>query len=297
MGNVFEETYVTPPGYADYPFCYVFDATSLTDGNDYEDIQQALQGDSQFILRHIAGVPSCVDTAAGGGRFNYKNASRSYCFSPGAGVVMPKNFPVVPEKLYDRNASIYLDLFNVLRENAACTGVPVYRSFIGFFGIKRFPVNAGYPIQQTPYKYKEKRYSYEFPLTISQGRYTTAASTDVTPAQRCVQELDNFDFELCQISISAEDATGALAGQEFAITLYDPNMHMLSSAPVPQGWINAGRPTARTQAPYQGLFPVPSVVYPAGGNIVFDVTSLLCVTDVPKTYNVSLLGMWRVPCG
>src|SRR4051812_28627808 len=133
--NFREETYRTPPGMTDYPFAYVFDATGLTNAQNYMDLQLPLQGDSEFILRHIAGVPLCIAAAADGGRFNYKNASRSYTTSAIAtGIVMPDNFTVVPEKLYPFNASIYLDLFDVLRDN---TGVsPAFNSYIAFFGAK-----------------------------------------------------------------------------------------------------------------------------------------------------------------
>ena len=83
---------------------------------------------------------------------------------------------------------------------------------------------------------------------------------------------------------------------DFSVTLYDPNMHQLSNLPIPQGYFNAGKPTPGTQPPYQGCFPVPSIVYPAGSAITMDVTSLLCGTSVPQTYDVSFEGIWRLPC-
>jgi hypothetical protein len=41
---------------------------------------------------------------------------------------------------------------------------------------------------------------------------------------------------------------------------------------------------------------VPSLVYPAGAAITFDITSLLCSASVPQTYNIDFEGIWRLPC-
>ncbi len=297
--NLIEQPYITPDGKYDFPFAYVYDATALTDGVSYQDIQIPMQGDSDFILRHIAGVNLCVDTAANGGRFNFKNASRQYAIgNPSTGIVFPKNWPVLPEKLYKFNEAIWIDLYKVLRDVTTCGGTPIPNSFIAFFGVKRFDVGRGYLMGKTPYKYKEMAQRYEYTLTINWNHFATGT----TPQQphRFIQQMDNYDFELLRISVSATAATGTLTTNDFMMTLYDPHMHQLSNLPLNQGFFNAGKPTPATQPPYQGCFPVPSIVYPAGSAITFDVTSMICSVPVAPapdlTYNISFEGIWRLPC-
>lgn len=293
--KLLEQPYITPPGFRDFPFAYVFNATSLTDTNTYQDIQIPTQGDSDFILRHIAGVSNCVNTAALGGKWNYKGHARQYANgNQSTGIVAFPNWPVVPEKRFQYNESIWIDLYNVLRATNACGGTPIPFSYIAFFGVKRFSDTQGYRTQATPYKYKEMPQRYELSLTISQAAFSSG--TTPNPPQRIIQQMDNYDFELLRISIGQSGSTGTLLTQDFAVTLYDPNMHQLSNLPLPQGYINAGKPTPSTQPPYQGCFPVPSIVYPAGSAITIDVTSLLCGTSIPQTYDVSFEGVWRLPC-
>lgn len=292
--NLIEQPYVTPKGKYDFPFAYVYDATSLTDGSDYQDIQIPMQGDSDFILRHIAGVNLCVDTPANGGRFNYKNPSRQYAVgNPSTGIVFPKNWPVLPEKLYKFNEAIWIDLYNVLRNNTPCD-TPIYHSFIAFFGVKRFEVGANYTPSKTPYKYKEMPQRYEFTLTVDWNHYAVGS----TPQQphRFIQQMDNYDFELLRITVARPGETGTILDDDFSMTLYDQSMHQTSNLPLNQSFFNAGKPTPATQPPYQACFPVPSMVYPAGSAITFDVTSMLCDASARPQYAISFEGIWRLPC-
>lgn len=288
------EPYQTPPGKVDFPFAYVLNNSALTNGQTYHDIQKQLQGDSDFILRHIAGVPLCIATSANGGRWNYKNASRTYAIAnPSTGIYGVNNWVVVPEKKYPINSSIYVDLYDVLVDVTACGGTPIPNAFIAFFGVKRF--NQGqYAPRVTPYRYKELSQRYEFQLTIDWAHF--ASGTAVAPPQRKIVQMDNYDFELIRISVGQSGSDGTVVTNDFQMTLYDPGMHQMSDLPLNQGFFNCGKPTPQTQAPYQGLFPTPSIVYPAGGQITFDVTSMLCGTDLPQTYDISFEGIWRKPC-
>lgn len=293
--RIIEEPYLTPDGTLDFPFAYVYDTSAFTDGQNVLNISQQLQGDSAFILRRIMGVPNCVNTPAAQGKFGFKNASGTYAQgNPTSGIIVPKTWPVVPEKLYRQNDQISFDLYNTLRAFNACGGTPIYTSQIAFMGVKRFARGSTYPRQITPYKYREVRYAYAYELTINWSHFDV--SGNVQPPQRFNQQLDNFDFELLRISISKAAATGALTTPDFAMTLYDPNMHQYSSAPMLQGFYNAGRPTPATSSPYQATFPCPSQIYPAGGYITFDVTSLLCSSSIPQTYEILFDGIWRYPC-
>jgi len=285
-----EEPYVTPAGFVDYPFAYVYDATSLADGANYNDIALPLQGDSQFVLRRVLGVPNVVDTAANGGRFNLKNASGAYANgSPTTGMVMPNCWPVVPEKLYDVNNSIRFDLFTVSRANNS----GVYYAYIAFMGVKRFAAGTSPIFHRTPYDYREVKYSYSLNFQNS-----VDYSAGQTPT-RISQIMEQYDFELMSIRIAdiTTPGTGALVTQDFSITLYDPNQRQFSNLPLPQGYLNAGRVSAAQGPPYQAIFPVPSMIYPAGGAIIMDITSLVPnASSTLITYNVMLDGVWRIPC-
>lgn len=299
--RILEQPYLTPEGKQDVPFAYVFDASGITDGlSQLQNLSVQLQGDSEFVLRHIAGVNLCV-SAAPNGRFNYRNASQSYANgNPSTGICFPRNFPVVPEKLYPvANAAIIFDLYSTLRHVAAtCSGNPVYDSQIAFFGVKRFGYQSGYPTQKTPYKYRPCKYTYGYDLTVDWNHFQT--STVIAPPRRVTVPMDRYDFELLRISITGTTAgsqgTGALLTNDFQIMLYDSNQHQLSSLALNQSFINAGRLTPATAPPYQAAL-APSLVFPVGSAITFDVNSLLCnAVNVPQTYNIAFEGIWRTPC-
>ena len=292
-----EEPYRTPPGTLDAPFVYVYDASALTDGQTYQDVAKSIQGDSDFVLRVIRGLDTVL-AAAPNGKFSYKNPNGSYCDGQYAlggqaasrGVVMPKNWPVVPEKLYGANTSIRFDLYDVLRA-ANCERSPVYYSQIAFCGVKRFPSQQGYSYGQTTYAWRPLKYGYTLPLTID-----WAYSAGATP-QRFIVPMEQYDFELQRISICAASGTaGALATADFQVMLYDANMHQLSDLPLNQGFLNNGKVAANQAPQYQAIFPVPPLVYPQSSNITLDITSLLC-SDEPQDYSLLFDGIWRVPVG
>lgn len=293
--RIIEEPYLTPDGTLDYPFAYVYDTSALSDGQNVLSISQQLQGDSSFILRRIMGVPTVVAATGAGGRFNFKNANGSYANgNPTTGIAFPNTWPVLPEKLYKVNDQINFDLYSTLRAFNACGLTPIYTSQIAFMGVKRFGRGSTYPRQVTPYKFREVTYRYVFELTINWAHFDASGNTQ--PAQRFSVPMDNFDFELLRVAISQPGSTSALATQDFAMQLYDANMHQHSTAPMLQGFFNAARPTPATSSPYQATFPTPTQIYPAGGQITFDITSLLCSTQLPQTYEILFDGIWRYPC-
>jgi hypothetical protein len=293
--RIIEEPYWTPEGTVDTPFSYVFDGSTLTDGANLQNIAVQLQGDSDFILRRIVGVPTCV-AAAPGGKMNYKNASGTYTAgNPSTGIIFPNTWPVVPEKLYRVNDQISFDLYDILRAKRICTEGTIYTGAqIAFQGVKRFGRNSTYPRQVTPYKYREVTYKYAFELTINFAHFNSAGVAN--PAQTFYQPMDNFDFELLAIRISQPGAAGALQANDFQIMLFDSNQHQFSTIPLNQGFINAGRPNPANAPQYQASFPTPSQIYPAGGAIRFDITSMLCSASLPQTYEIEFDGIWRYPC-
>ena len=300
--NLIEEPYFTPPGSIDFPFCYVYDASALTDGSSYQAIQLGLMNDSDFILRHVAGVPLCVNTPALGGKWNLRQpSSQQYVFGSGAtsvpfqGIVPSNNHTVVPEKYFPSGTAIYFDLNNVLRDGAVCgqTGT-IYDSQIAFWGVKRFGQGAGYRTGATPYDYKEKKYGYLFDLSIDWAYFS---GTVASPPHRFRVQLDNMDFELLRIAITKTTAgsVGPLVTNDFQIVLYDASMHATSNLPMNQSFLNAAKPTPQTQPIYEPAL-APTLVYPGGGAITFDIQSLLCNPVPTQTYNIFFDGIWRIPC-
>lgn len=311
MRRYVEEPYRTPPGSVDAPFVYVYDAKSLTDGTSYNSVAKDIQGDSDFVLRAIRGVPTCM-AAAPNGLFSYKNPNGTYCDAQYAfggvaavrGIVMPNNWPVVPEKIYRANTAIQFDLTDVLRAGTPCVsgGGTIYWSQIAFCGVKRFPVQQGYALGRTGYAYRPLRYSYNLSLNVNWGYWAAAASTQQAPAQRFTIGMEQYDFELMRIKICpASGAAGALTTPDFQVVIYDANMHQLSDHPVNQSYVNAGKVAPNQAAPYQAVFPIPTLVYPQASNITLDVYSLLCNADarLPAGVKYSLMfeGVWRVPVG
>lgn len=288
------EPYQTPEGYTDFPFTYVFDATGLTDGVTINNLSKPTQGDSDFILRQILGMDTVVDTAANGGKVQMYNASKSKMTS--APIIAPASWPILPEKRYKYNEEITFDLQKTLRAFNACGGTPIFTSFIGFRGVKRFHGNPGYNVGKTPYAWREVPQVYSYNLTVNFAHY--ASATNVNPPQRFIVPLDNYDFELFRVLVSQPGPTSAvgLTTNDFGVTLYDANGHALSDLPVPVLMMSSAKPTSHTRQKYRSVFPVPPLVYPAASQIVFDVTSFLCSTSLPQSYNIAFQGVWRVPC-
>ncbi len=240
-----------------------------------------------------------MDTPANGGRFNFRNPSDSYANgNPTSGIIVGQNWPVVPEKVYgENNAAIFFDLYQTLRAFTVCERAPIYISQIAFFGVKRFSRGFGYPTRQTPYQYRECKYGYSYTLTINWNHFSSGSV--VAPPQTFSVNMDRYDFELQRIAISKTTTgpTGGLTTEDFQVTLYDSNAHAMSNLPLNQGFLNSARPTPATTHPYQPAL-APTLVYPVGSAIRFDIVSMLCnAVGAPQTYNIFFEGLWRVPCG
>jgi hypothetical protein len=295
-----EEPYRTPLGSLDVPFVYVFDATGIADGQaQVLNLAKPTQGDSDFILRRIVGINNCV-AGAPNGKFNYRNASMSLANSgQSTGVVAAPNWVVLPEKMYSKNTQISFDLFNTLRNVRANCGISggspndIFTSYIGFFGVKRFTGQVR--TLNTPYKYREQKYAYAYDLTIN---WPAFVGTNLNPdrAHRFSQPINNWDFELQRVAFCTQGSTALLGDDQFSITLYDANKNAMSDLPLNQSYVNNSQVGTTLSAPYSGIFPVPTVVYPAGSEIQFDITSNLCPNELPISYQILFDGIWRVGC-
>ena len=273
------EPYRTPAGYLDFPFVYVFDARSLTDGNTYYDINLQLQGDSDFVLRRITGIRTVLGAS---GQFRFRGANGAYAMS--APVNAPSNSRVVlPERIYPYNTGIRFDLLNVTRQSVACADT-IYTSFLAFQGVKRFIKTPGVPTGQSAYRYREYKWAYPFQFTLS----SFAGSDPV----RFIVPINDFDFELQRIAISYQSGA-AVTDPDFGVTLYDPNRHAFSNLPLNVDFVNNAFARFASQ---KSVFPVPPIVYPTGSQIIFDITSYLCETGGSLDYDITFDGLQRLPC-
>lgn len=279
-----EEQYKTPPGAVDYPYIYIFDCTGLTDGNTYQFLTQAMPGDSDFILRRIVGFRTVLGSPVTG-KFLYRNASQSQCMSA---PVLPNSATrqVLPEKFYPRNAQILFDLYGVTRAFTACAGSPnIYTSQLGFQGLRRYQTGSGIPTGVTPYPYREAKWQLGLTFTLS----TFAGSDPVS----FVQPINNYDVEVQRISITYSNGN-PVTTEDFLIQLYDPNQHQFFSQACLMGFINNAQSQWRIR---RSVFPVPTVVYPVGSAIRFDITSLLCGLGGNQSYQIVFDGIQRLPTG
>lgn len=298
-----EAVYYTPDGCVDLPFIYVFDASTLTDGTTPAPLIRPITSDSDadFMLRAILGVPNCIDTAVNGGGFQLYNYSGSAAFSSPYSP-FTAHYPVVPEKFFPRFSAIKFLLQQVKRANTPCVvnavNLPIYYSQIGFQGVKRFnPSQAGGyspgspapPPPFDPSKFILRPYTYTTTLNLNWFAWTTAGLPQI--ARTFTIEIQDYDFELHQIT-AINTATGLpIASELFQIQLYDATAkRALSSSPVNARYILAN-------STLQPVFPVPPLVYPVWTQIRFDISSLVCNQDVAAPYSIQLAftGVNRTP--
>lgn len=272
------ETYKTPQGYLDFPYFYVFDATQLVNGQTYLNLPIQIQGDADFVCRRVTGIRTVLPAnglyqiySGGGGQW-----FQAPCYASSA------SRTALPERIYPYDSAITFDLYNVLRATGPAS-LLTPAAYLAFQGVKRFrvPVSPGIPSGITPYRYREAKYTYQATIAVPPAGGAPSVFT---------VELHNRDFELERISIT-NTATGvALATIDFLIMLQDSNGHNFSNIPLNPDFLN----NAFARWPVvKSVFPVPPVVYPAGGAIRFEITSLLFPAGAQ--YDFSFDGIERVP--
>jgi hypothetical protein len=273
-----EPLYRTPAGYVDWPFAYMFDGSGLTDATSPQNLAVRINYPGDFFLRRIAGLSTLA------AQIQLFNASSSRAQS--ALMTVGDNYTVLPEKLYPFGSQIAFNLGTVLRANNACGLGAIYTSFLMFQGVRRQTATG----TKKYCNYKPHSFRYNFALAVDWRHYD--AGGGVLAPRRFVQQILNYDFELQAISVAF--ASGAAASTDFfQILLYDAGGTQLSSLPLNPRFLNlAGTRT------FGSVFPVPSVIYPIGSFLQFDITSLICNTDgaFPKNYEITFHGMERVPC-
>lgn len=271
--------------YYDLPFIYVFDAASLNDGQDYTNLAKPLINTSEFHLRRIAGRNLVCESIVIRDEFQRERMQ--------APVAMLNDYVVSPELVFGPAAQIGLDLYGVLRANTPYGvpgSVPNYYSRIAFQGVRRF---WGLRAADTEYKYFVKPFSYQMDFTVDWTGRVAPDYQIAEPVRQYTLQVDDVDFELCMITLKAllpgipvPDQSTHLLG----LRLYNAAQQQLSDLPVPDYLLTANN------YDYNSLFPVPTLVYPAGSVIRFDVESLLIQTQVPAQFTITFNGMRRYPC-
>lgn len=306
-----EEQYRPPAGYYDFPYIYVvsFDeivAAGGSDpllGKDFILNQRTLQGDSLFVLRKVTRFP--VDTTDD---FMLYTPEQNQRFSKRINGVAETVFPVVPEAVHPPSGSVYYDVAGWASSTQLSfggIGPYLFTSQILFQGVRRFRGDLINP-QPSGYQYSEKPFSYTYDLTLD-WTYLEPPYANLSPAPRRQFQIpvQDHDFELQRISVVQRDGVGGpkvtnnIDSPSFRVTLYDPDRREMMSEPVYVAAINQSMKGNSRLFP---AFPVPSMVYRANGQILFDVVSHLddpVGGGVPAAveYSVVFHGVRRVAQG
>lgn len=270
-------TYFTPEGFVDTPYIYVYDGNPLTDGVSYQRLSTRLEGDCDFLLRRIAGLTSISPTI-----LLYSGQGQPISSAPlRAGAVLP----FAPEIRYAADGEIIFDLGSVARTNFAC-GTTIYTARLVFQGVKRRRSSVGQAdVHGVPF-------SYAYDLTVDWYRYLSLPAAQVEASRPFYVEVSDYDFLLQGLRIANADGSALTTGV-IEVRLYDDRGRSLSSAPVPQQWLNA----ALISSGIGNCFPTPGVLYRKGSVLRFDVTSMICNTDpsFPRLFRMELFGLRRLP--
>jgi hypothetical protein len=275
--------YTPPSGTYDAPFTWVFDGSGLTDGsNALNQIVSVYAGYGDFVMRRVVGLQNVLNAA--GGQFQIYDASLDVLQH------VPLNFQaanspydsaIIPEELYQENSRIQLDLYKVLRN--ITNGVS--QAFVGFQGIRRKP---GKRIQPN-YNYFPKTLTYTVQATVNQ----LGAANILNQAPIAVfQTIDNYDFDLSQIILTASSAGGAVPLPCVGMNIYDSDKQIISNLPVLDTWVNGAPKSA-----YKNGAIVPPLFFPMTSQLRVDLYSLISNGALlPVTVTIHFVGQWRIPC-
>jgi hypothetical protein len=279
--------YKAPAGYYDLPYIHVYDGDALTDGTSYSHINVGIADDfAGFVLRQIMGADKLA------ARVQFRDS-----FAPltGAsnGFVMPRTYPIAPERYILPAGMLSMDLFTVARANRAAGQVIIYFAQIAFQGVRRYSGNAEYP-GPSEYKYVERPFTYVQPVPVNW------AGTDTNPRKFSIQMSEGCDFELQKITIvrtlqgngqGAGVPANAIPNCEIKLQLFEQFGKQLSNFPVLDVYLNdAANGTSHL---YNPVFPVPAVLYKRQSFLRFEVTSLLTAAMLPSAYDICFHGIRR----
>jgi hypothetical protein len=279
MSNLYTP-YQTPAGCHDSPFIYLFDGNDLTNGADYVSrLSLKTDGDSEFILRRVAGVSSV------GRFFTYRNPSSSYVWKPPAAVSGQQADIGIPGgKIYPPNGIIRFDVLGVAKAVAASGGTD-FLAYIAFQGAKRFPYEK--KLEDCPYRTR----SYQYVLNIPSVDWTRGTY------RRFTKKVQNTgDFELLRIiQVNATNVPDIRTGV-FNYILYDSHGWQMMSGPVPDSYIcdQINGILTTDAAPMPGVFPAPGMLYPRMSHIKVDLFATESVAQ-GDCWQIIFDGIERIP--
>lgn len=266
----------------------------------------ALDGDSDFILRMVNTNLNYSGTL-GTTYFNFQDKYQFNYFprtqlnnptalnsglTPVISVVPEKEFPAGGALAYVLGPDAVSSLF--LPFNATTIDPPfVAVMFVAFQGVKRY---RGIADRAARYNYRERPFTICFTFNLDWlFLQTPYASLKQSPDHTFIINIDNFDFELLAIS-----TTDTLVPFGYEVILYDANSVATSNDFVPLQYCLATGPGASNFTQGAGnCFPVPGLMYPAGGAIKLDVRSLCAAFDngnTGGTQTIYFRGVQRIPC-
>lgn len=294
-----EEQYAAPAGFYDVPYIYAFDYDMAAAGlftAAAPGLQVPLDGDSDFILRRVAGAGS-LNTAGALGFQMYDSVRRRF-FSNAIDPSQAFNLDIAiaPEKVYPASGQIWFDIaaYNpAFRASGASPASGIFWGQMALQGVRRF---AGV-LEKPTYQYTEKPFSYMTRFTLNWNAFLWAAGVPVTPTSpvQFVVPVNDYDFELLGM-VLCDAATGAYPAIDppFKMTLYDKARVSVMKRPILSSYLFMNEPVVGVYS----RFPSPGIVYPAGSQILIDIHSLLMLNDyvpVAPVYDLTFLGVRRVP--
>jgi hypothetical protein len=296
-----EEQYQAPPGFYDIPYTYPanFGDVNVTKlGQPVMGMRVPLDGDSEFILRRVAGAASFNVTATPQGFQVYDAIGRRFFSSPvweSANYLL--DIPVVPEKGYPPAGQILYDIANfrpAIKMSGASPAAGIYYGQIAFQGVRRYPG----ALVKPGYRYRESPFTYTTRITINWNAYVWSGGLPVTPnaPRQFIVPVNDYEFELLGVRLF-DVRTGAFPT---AITmyfhLYDRLNRTVSKSPLVDVLA-----FENVTAPGLGLLYntfSPGLIYPAGGQIKFDVYSMLMSAELgppAPVYEIEFFGIRRLP--
>jgi len=164
---------------------------------------------------------------------------------------------------------------------------PTFKSQLAFQGVRR--VKRKERAEPAPFNPKSFTYTLQVPLTT----LGLLGGNPVAPIVN-VQKISDYDFDLYDIKITYQGATGPLP-LNHAVTklwIYDMNKQQISNAPVLDLYYNDAPGSKYVNGAIQ-----PALHYARESTLRIDVFNL--ITDfsiLPVTMTIHLVGMQRIPC-
>jgi len=108
-----ETTYETPEGYYDEPFIFIYNANSLSNGQNAPGQYVAMDpAVGEFILRRVVGIQNVVNPS--GGQIQIQDQNLKYLESLPVYANNTDEIAVAPEQPYRPTGAIRFDLYDVL---------------------------------------------------------------------------------------------------------------------------------------------------------------------------------------